>query len=125
MLSFLFTKVVLSKLLLTMNMYVKLRAYAFCLISFLNMRPDLPKCAVVTHNFNAHFSPPLNRYNNRQTVHLCTIYGQNSTVCFCFFNLSGVPKCPGSLQMAPFCLKQTTLEGTTTQPAGVTAWAWI
>ena len=35
---------------------------------------DLPKCALFTHNFNAHFfSPPPDKYNNRVTIHVCTI----------------------------------------------------
>ena len=42
---------------------------------------DLLKEVLYTHNFKSHFSPPFNRYNNRLTVHVCTI-AKGSTVYF-------------------------------------------
>ena len=33
------------------------------------------------HNFKSHFSPPFNRYNNRLTVHACSI-AKSSTIYF-------------------------------------------
>ena len=45
------------------------------------MWPDLPKCALFAHNFNAHISPKPNRYNNKLTVHVCTTT-KGIGVCF-------------------------------------------
>ena len=42
---------------------------------------DLPKGVLYAHSFKSHFSPPLDRYNNRLTVHAYTI-AKASTVCF-------------------------------------------
>ena len=42
---------------------------------------DLPKGALFAHNFKSHFSPPLDRYSNKLTVHAYTI-AKASTVCF-------------------------------------------
>ena len=42
---------------------------------------DLPKGVLYEHNFKSHFSLPFYRYNNRLTVHTCTI-AKGSTVYF-------------------------------------------
>ena len=42
---------------------------------------DLPKGILYAHNFKSHFSLPFDRYNNRLTVHACTI-AKDSTVYF-------------------------------------------
>ena len=41
----------------------------------------MPKGVLYAHNFKTHFSPPLDRYNNRLTFHAYTI-AKASTVCF-------------------------------------------
>ena len=43
------------------------------------------KGALFVHNFNVHFSPPPDGYNNRLTVHVCTIlcYYYN-ILCVCW-----------------------------------------
>ena len=33
---------------------------------------DLPKGFFLAHNFHAHFSSPLNKYSNKQTVNVCS-----------------------------------------------------
>ena len=45
------------------------------------MRLDLPKGVLYAHNFKSHFLPPFDRYNNRPTVHACTI-AKGSTIYF-------------------------------------------
>ena len=44
---------------------------------WMDMWSDFPKC----DNFDVHLPPPLNGYNNRLTVHMCTT-AKNSTVYF-------------------------------------------
>ena len=43
--------------------------------------PDLPKGVLYMHSFRSHFSRSFDRYNNRPTVHACTI-DKASMVCF-------------------------------------------
>ena len=50
---------------------------------------DLPKGVLYVHSFKSHFSPPLDRYNNRLTVHANTI-AKASTICF-YWGLSHWP----------------------------------
>ena len=57
------------------------------------------KGVLYTHSFRSHFSLSFDRYNNRPTVHACTI-AKSSTVCFneaSFMGLSGVHGCSGGL----------------------------
>ena len=42
---------------------------------------DLPKGVLYAHNFKSYFSLPFDKYNNRLTVHACTI-AKGSTVYF-------------------------------------------
>ena len=45
------------------------------------MWPDLPIGVLYMHSFRSHFSWLFDRYNNRPTVHACTV-AKASTVCF-------------------------------------------
>ena len=55
--------------------------HSTCKEIWLHMWPDLPKGVLYTHSFRSHFSLSFNRYNNRPTVHACTI-AESSAVCF-------------------------------------------
>ena len=88
----------LTRLLVEMAAAVKLKhckpidslPKAFCtiysqesrdLMCLFHMWLYLPKGVLYAHSFKSHFLPPLNRYNNRLTVHAYTI-ANASTVCF-------------------------------------------
>ena len=61
---------------------------------------------ICTYIFNVHFLPPPNGYNNRLTVHLCTV-AKRSTDCFTeapFFSLSDIFESLCGIKIAPSSL---------------------
>ena len=80
------------------------------------MWPNLPKGILYTHSFRSYFSQQFDRYNNRSTVHACTI-AKASTVCFYWGLLHGPDWCP---RMCEWLQLADSWQGFTTVLAGET-----
>ena len=76
---------------------------------------DLPKSALHAHNFNVHFSLPLDGHSNRLTVCLCIIAKSMLTESS-FFSLSDIQKCAWVDPILP---------GQTDSWQGITIWLGV
>ena len=62
------------------HMYIELCHTATTHTALLNVT-RFPKCALFTHNFNVHFTPPHHGDNKSLTFHVCTV-AKSLTVFF-------------------------------------------
>ena len=79
-------------------------------------RPDLPKCALIVHNFSVHFSPPPNGCNNILTVLVCIKVKNFNSLLLLRLLFSD---CLTSIR-ARVVYKWLHLPWTSRQPAGIT-----